>query len=131
MVLLYNSFIYPFLICCNQVWGNTYKTNLNKLQVLQNRTVCFITGASPRSNVNAIYDKAGLMKVNEMNNFLTGMFMYKYHHKQFPYLFDDFFTYNHEIHEYETRNAYGIHIPQCNIPRICYESSFSEFYLFM
>ena len=113
MVLLYYSFIYPFLIYCNQVWGNTYKTNLNKLQVLQNRAVRIITGSSPRSNVNAMYDKAGLMKVNEINNFLTGMFTYRYHHKQLPYLFDDFFTYNYEIHEYETRNAYGIHIPQC------------------
>ena len=58
-----------------------------------------------------MYDKAGLMKVNEINNFLTGMFIYKYHHKQLPYPFDDFFKYNYEINEYETRN--GIPIPQC------------------
>ena len=29
-VNLYYSFIYPYLTYCNHIWGNTYKTNLQK-----------------------------------------------------------------------------------------------------
>ena len=35
LLTLYYCFIYPFLIYCNHVWGNTWKTNLSKLQILQ------------------------------------------------------------------------------------------------
>ena len=36
---LYYSFAYPYFIYCNHVWGNTYPTNLNKMFVLQKKTL--------------------------------------------------------------------------------------------
>ena len=32
---LYYSFIYPYMIYCNQDWGSAFKTNIEPLQVLQ------------------------------------------------------------------------------------------------
>ena len=60
-----------------------------------------------------MYNKSGLRKVIEFNNFWTSMFSYINPHKQLPYLFHDFSVYNYEIHDYETRNTHGLHIPQC------------------
>ena len=60
-----------------------------------------------------MFDKAGIMMVNDISNVLTGMFMLKYHHKQLPYLFHDCLMYNYEIREYVTGNPYGIHVPKC------------------
>ena len=34
---LYYSFIYPYLIYCNQVWGSACKTNIEPLFILQKR----------------------------------------------------------------------------------------------
>ena len=31
---LYHAFIYPYLIYCNYIWGNTFKTNLSRPQIL-------------------------------------------------------------------------------------------------
>ena len=37
MISLYYSFIYPYLNYCNQVWGNTYITNLKPIILMQKR----------------------------------------------------------------------------------------------
>ena len=39
LVTLYYSFAYPYLIYCNLVWGNTYSTNLEKLNILQKKNL--------------------------------------------------------------------------------------------
>ena len=57
MKCLYYSFIYPYLMYCNYIWGNTYKTSLSKLQVLQNKAVRVITGSNPRTNTELLYNK--------------------------------------------------------------------------
>ena len=46
---LYYSFIYPYMISCNQVWGSSYKTNIESLFILQKRAVRIILGVHPRS----------------------------------------------------------------------------------
>ena len=61
MKCLYYSFIYPYLMYCNHIWGNTYKTSLSKLQVLQNKAVRVITGSNPRTNTELINNKSGLL----------------------------------------------------------------------
>ena len=43
MTNLYYAFIYPYLIYCNHIWGNTYKTTLSKLQILQNKAMRITT----------------------------------------------------------------------------------------
>ena len=48
MTNLYYAFIYPYLIYCNYIWGDTYRTTLSKLQILQNKAM-HITGSPPRT----------------------------------------------------------------------------------
>ena len=43
LLTLYYSFAYPYLIYCNQVWGNNYPTVLNILLLVQKRLVRIIT----------------------------------------------------------------------------------------
>ena len=57
MTYLYYAFVYPYLIYCNHIWGNTYKTTLSKLQILQNKAVRIVTGSPPRTNNETLYKK--------------------------------------------------------------------------
>ena len=41
---LYYSFIYPYLVYCNHVWGNASTCYLNKLSVLQKKAIRIIWG---------------------------------------------------------------------------------------
>ena len=72
MKCLYYSFIYPYLMYCNHIWGNTYKTSLSKLQVLQNKAVRVLTGSNPRTNTELLYNKSGLLNLNDINLYLVG-----------------------------------------------------------
>ena len=48
---LYYSFIYPYMIYCNQVWGSAYKTNIEPLFILQKRAKSAISnGKSQKVN---------------------------------------------------------------------------------
>ena len=38
--------------------------------------------------------------------------MYKYAHNELPCIFKDWFTYNHEIHSYDTRQSQHLHPEQ-------------------
>ena len=67
MINLYNAFIFPYLMYCNQIWGNTYKTNLSKLQVLQNKAVRIVRGSSQRSNIENKYRCNGIMNLDLIN----------------------------------------------------------------
>ena len=111
LVTLYHCFIYPFLIYCNHIWGNTYKTNLSTLQVLQNRILRIITGSKPRCHIDPFYKKLGILSMFEMNIFITGMFMYKIHNQDVPHVFDGLFTYNYEVHDHDTRISNHYHVP--------------------
>ena len=114
MINLYNAFIYPYLMYCNQIWGSTYKTNLSKLQVLQNKAVRIVTGSPPRRNNEYMYRCSEIMKLNHINTYLVGRFMYKVYHKTLPAIFDDFFRYNYHIHDHYTRTASHLHVPSAS-----------------
>ena len=114
MINLYNAFIYPYLMYCNQIWGSTYKTNLSKLQVLQNKAVRIVTGSPPRSNNGNMYRCSGIMKLNYINTYLVWRFMYKVYHKILPAIVDDFFRYNYHIHDHDTRTASDLHVPSAS-----------------
>ena len=111
LMTLYYCFIYPFLIYCNHIWGNTYKTNLSNLQILQNQVLRIITGSKPRCHVDPLYKKLGFLNISEMNTYITGMFMYKIYNQDVPCVFDGFFTYNYEVHDHDTRISNHLHVP--------------------
>ena len=51
------------------------------------------------------------MKFHDMNKYLIGRFMFKYHTGNIPNIFVTFFQENREIHDHNTRAACHLHIP--------------------
>ena len=54
LLTLYYSFAYPYLFCCNQVWGNNYPTVLNKLLLVQKKLVRMITCSPFRAHTEPL-----------------------------------------------------------------------------
>ena len=115
MISLNHSFIYPYLIYCNHIWGNTYKCSLSKLQVLQNKAVRIVTGSYPRTNTELLYKSNDLLNLHGINSCPTGKFIFNVYHRQVPHISEGFFTQNHDIHYHNTRIASHLHIPCCSI----------------
>ena len=104
-LLSYYTLIFPYITYCNQVWGSTFKYNLNALSKLQKKAIRIICSMKPYSHTEGLYRELGLLEVTEIYHFLVGQFMLRYHHKMLPKIFDEYFIKHSAIHQYSTRQS--------------------------
>ena len=110
LIALYYSFIYPYLIYHNHIWGCIYKNSLKKLVTLQNKIVRIITCSKPKDSSQPIYEQLRILKLSDISKYLIDRFMFWYCNGQIPRLFDSFFSRNHDFHEHNTRISGHFHI---------------------
>jgi hypothetical protein len=88
------------------IWGNTYKTRIQKILNIQNKIVRLITFRSYSEHTEPIFKELRILDIFKINHYLTALFMYRYYGlKNFPEAFENYFVTNNEIHNYNTRNA--------------------------
>ena len=66
---------------------------------------------SPDAMLIPCIKNLGILNLSEINMYLTGMFMYKIYNQDVPHVFDDFFMYNYEVHDHDTRSSNYFHVP--------------------
>ena len=76
LISLYYSFIYPHLTYCNHIWEASYKTRLKRLVMLQNKAVRISLHAGNRTSSDPLHKKRDIMKVENINTYLIGRFMF-------------------------------------------------------
>ena len=109
---LYFTLVYPYLLYCNIVWGTAYKTHLTTLTVLQNKIIrCMGYKQASHTNTDSLYSEMRIMKFQAMNEYLTCIFMYNWYNATVPELFNCYFKFNFNVHEYNTRISKGLHVP--------------------
>ena len=108
-ISLYYTLIYPYLIYCNTVWSSTYKTNLNRIFLIQKRIVRILTNSEFRAHTAPLFRELKLLDIYifNLNSFHIAKFMfsYQYHNHLLPPSFQNLFVASHQIHNYNTRNA--------------------------
>ena len=77
MKCLYYSFIYPYMIYCNQVWGSACKTNIEPLLILQKRVMRIILGVHPRSPSEPLFITLKFLSCENIFIYLIGRLMYR------------------------------------------------------
>ena len=108
---LYYSFVYPYLCYCNHVWGNTYKTYLNKLVILQKKIIRIIAGVKPRTHTEPLFKALNILNVFDINKYLIGRFMFHIYNGNALKAFKIMFTQNKSIHNHDTRQSAHYHLP--------------------
>ena len=111
LITLYYSFAYPYLIYCNHVWGNNYPTTLEKIKIIQKRLIRIITCSPYRAHTEPLLYANKLLNVNDINLYMTGIFMYQFKNANLPSIFNRFFVKNRERHEYPIRIADDYYVP--------------------
>ena len=110
LITLYYSFVYPYLIYCNHVWGLSCQTYIKTLILLQKRIIRIIAGISRRAHTDPIFNQLKLLKCNYINTYLIGRLMYRIHNGNIT-LFHAYFKKNKEVHQYNTRQTNHYHVP--------------------
>ena len=112
MKCLFYSFIYPYMIYCNQVWGSACKTNIEPLLILQKRVMRIILGVHPRSPSEPLFITFKFMSFENIFIYLIGRLMYRIYHGELSVL-HCLFTKISDIHEHNTRQKCHYHMPLC------------------
>ena len=51
-----------------------------------------------------------IVRFVHLNDYLTGVFMFKWENALLPSIFDDYFVYNSSVHSYDTRMCNALHV---------------------
>ena len=125
--MLYCALVLPYLNYCNLIWANTYKTNLQKIIGLQKKIIRIISRAQFNDHTTPLFEKLKLLKFTDINLHQQSTFMYKSINNIFPTQFNDKFCFqrNSEIHNYNTRSASQIHLPQTRTQKFQFDIRYS------
>ena len=91
--MLYYTLFFPYINYCSETWGNTYKTNLNKLVVLQKKALRNICKAN-RLEQNSLLIELNILKLYDLIEFKTVVIVFKARHKILPIKVQNNFTFN-------------------------------------
>ena len=107
LLSLYYALIYPFLTYGIIIWGNTYKTTLQPIYILQKRAMRLITFSRFDEHSSPLFKSLEIIKFLDLVTFHLAIFMYKYHNQLLPSVFNSFFTKISQIHTYNTCTRLG------------------------
>ena len=83
------------------MWGNTYKTYLQKLTLLQKIIIRIIAGVHPLTHTDPLFMLFNILKFAHIHSFLIGRLMYRVYHGTLE-LFQWYFLVNSDVHNYQT-----------------------------
>lgn len=84
LYILYNTLIVPYLSYCVEIWGNTYKTNLQSLCTLQKRAIRIINNVGYLEHTNSLFLKSYILKFIDLVKFKTVQVMFKARNNLLP-----------------------------------------------
>ena len=105
LLTLYNSLILPYFNYCNVIWSTSRSIQLEALIIKQKKAVRLICRAKWNAHTKPLFVSLGLLNIYDINKLQVCCFMYKVKHRMLPQLFLDWFTYNCNIHNYDTRHC--------------------------
>ena len=112
---VYYSIIYSHIIYAIEVWGSAFKTELDKILILQKRALRLITFndiypsiPGPLSPSDPIFAKLETMKVMDIYKYQVSKFVFKCINFLAPINFHGWFQLNHEKYGYKTRSNFSI-----------------------
>lgn len=89
---LYCSLVLPYINYCVEVWGNTYKTNINPIFQLQKRAIRIVKKTNYREPTNSLFIELKALKLKELVELKTLQIMYKAKKQQLPESIQGLFT---------------------------------------
>ena len=104
--MFYYALVHPHLTYGIFIWGFTYKSHLNTLQLLQNKAMrAAITKRRLSDRITPIYRRLQVLKINDLYKLETAKFMHQLLDKSLPASFEKYFTRTTFVCRYSTRTS--------------------------
>lgn len=112
LFILYSTLILPYLNYGILAWGNSSKSQNEKLFLIQKRVIRIICNVHFRTHTNALFHQHKILKVEDIYFMQLGSLMYDLNAGELPLALAQRFKKNSDIHRYNTRQASGLHLPR-------------------
>ena len=83
-LMLYSTLILPYINYCSSIWGNTYRSRINQLYVLQKKALRIVANVPKLSHTTPLFLKYKCLKLEDIVKFNVNIVMYKAFHMQLP-----------------------------------------------
>ena len=100
--MLYDSLFVPYLTYCSEIWGNTYKNNINCVLLLQKKILRIVCNVDYRYHSNVLFKELRILKLFDIIELKTAMIMYKANTHKLPLNIQQLFSVD-EFTYYNTR----------------------------
>ena len=107
---IYNTLSLPHLQYGILAWGNTHKTYLDKLLVIQKKSLRLINGSSFMDHSGPLFVKFNTLSVYDIYKYQLCALMYNFEKNTLPLNIKSFFVRNTDIHNYDTRSSNKLHL---------------------
>ena len=102
---LFNSHLQYGILC----WGSTNVSNLNRLQILQNRAIRNISKAPRFYRLDNYYLNYRILKVHDLYDLEISKFIHSHYNEKLPFCFNTFFQLsNNRSTRNTTNNTYSV-----------------------
>ena len=115
---IYFSVVYSHLYYGIQAWGSADPTARNKLDILQNKAVRILSGKQyyqiygqepgPLPSSEPLYKKLEILKFHDIFKLSIANFVYSTLTFDSPSIFNEWFHYDHEVHDHTTRASSNV-----------------------
>ncbi len=114
LLALYFALILPHLSYCSEVWGNTHKTKLDRIRILQKKAIRIVCKAGFREHSEQLFKQTRSLKFDDIVRVKTCLVMYQANSNSLPKHIQDNFTKVSSIHKYGTRQQDNLHTKLAN-----------------
>ena len=109
---LYFALIHPHLSYGITVWGNADQNIIRPLTLVQKRAIRVISNASYNSHTGPKFKKLGILKLNDLFDYHSLLFVHDYISNNLPNSFNGCFPTNSEMpHSRATRQSRLLYVP--------------------
>ena len=112
MKTMYDSLIHSHLTYGITLWGATFKTHLNCLQVLQKKAIRSIYNANYNAHTLPLFTESKVLRLDELYEYELGKYMYGVQKKLVPAPLINIYIRNIAIHHHHTRQRDNFHVDQ-------------------
>ena len=104
LLVLYYSFVCPYLQYCIEVWGRTSNVYLLPLFRLPKDIIRIISFSKRKAHTYGIFKSLKLLNLDNIYLYKVLIFMYKYNQHLIRGMFLNLFNRNDDFHQYNTRD---------------------------
>ena len=97
LLSLYKALIQPHLTYGIQIWGSAAPSLTKKTRQLQKRAIRLVTKSSYNSHTDPLFKTTRILKLDDMFEYHTMLFMYDYTNNTLPKSFTHFFQTHRDI----------------------------------